>query len=114
MSHPSRQEPLPSQEFFESLIAKDIPHDPMVVVRFTASWCQPCKRIDVQRLLDLHPGIRWFVADIDEGDNTYTLGYAGLQKIPGFMAIKNGKPQTALQCSDTEKILQWLRTIFEL
>ena len=107
-------ESLQSQEFFESLISKNGEHDPMVVVRFTASWCGPCRNVDTQRLLDLHPGIKWYLADIDEGDNTYTLGYCGLLKIPGFMAIKNGKPQPPLQSSDTEKILQWLRTTFEL
>lgn len=105
--------PLPNQEFFEGLIQKGKEHDPMVVVRFTASWCGPCKKVDTQRLLELHPSIVWYVADIDEEDHMYTLGYCGLQKIPGFMAIKAGVPQPALQTSDTDQIISWLRKIFE-
>lgn len=109
-------EPLPSQEFFEGLIVRDPAQSahPMVVVRFGASWCGPCKRVDTQALLDFHPGIQWYYADIDEGDNTYTLGYAGLQQIPGFIAIRNGKPQPPLQSSDTQKIIAWLKTSFQL
>jgi thioredoxin-like negative regulator of GroEL len=86
----------------------------MVVVRFTASWCAPCKRVDTERLLGLSPDIKWYIADIDEGDNTYTLGYCGLQQIPGFMAIKEGVPQAPLQSSNTDHILAWLKKTFGL
>lgn len=106
--------PLPSQEFFEGLIEKGKEHDPMVVVRFGASWCAPCKRIDAQRLLNVHQDIKWFYADIDEGDNTYTLGYCGLQQIPGFICIKNGAPSQPLQASDTSKVEAWMKKNFDL
>jgi thioredoxin-like negative regulator of GroEL len=106
--------PLPNQEFFEGLIQKGKDHDPMVVVRFTASWCGPCKNVKTEQLLALSDQIKWYVADIDEEDHLYTLGYCGLQKIPGFMAIKNGEPQPALQCSNTDQIVEWLRKVFEL
>jgi thioredoxin-like negative regulator of GroEL len=110
-------EPLPSQEFFEGLLVRDpaqTAQQPMVVVRFGASWCGPCKRVDTQALLDFHPGIKWYYADIDEGENTYTLGYAGCQQIPSFIAIRDGKPQPPLQSSDTQKIIAWLKTSFQL
>jgi thioredoxin-like negative regulator of GroEL len=106
--------PLPSQEFFEGLIEKGKEHDPMVVVRFGASWCAPCKRLDTQRLLAIHEGIRWFYGNIDEDDNTYTLGYCGLQQIPGFVCIKNGVPSAPLQCSNTDQVIQWIKKQFDL
>lgn len=86
----------------------------MVVVRFTASWCGPCKRVVTEKLLEVSDQIKWYVADIDEEDHLYTLGYCGLQQIPGFMAIKNGVPQPALQSSNTDQIVAWLRKVFEL
>lgn len=106
--------PLPSQEYFEGLIQKGKEHDPMVIVRFTASWCIPCKRVDTNRLLAISPDIKWYVADIDEGDNTYTLGYCGLQQIPGFICIKNGVPSQPLQASDTGKVEAWIKKNFDL
>lgn len=106
--------PLPSQEFFEGLIEKGKEHDPMVVVRFGASWCAPCKRVDTQRLLAIHPDITWYYADIDQDDGTYVLGYCGLQQIPGFICIKNGHPSQALQSSDTDKITAYVKQAFGL
>ena len=106
--------PLPNQEFFEGLIEKGKEHDPMVVVRFGASWCAPCKRVDTQRLLAIHPDITWYYADIDEGDNGYTHGYCGLQQIPGFICIKNGSPSQPLQSSDTGKVEAWVKKNFDL
>lgn len=106
--------PLPSQEFFEGLIEKGKEYDPMVVVRFSASWCGPCKRLDTQRLLSIHPGIKWYYGDIDEGDNTEAMGYCGLQQIPGFVCIKGGVPSTPLQSSDTSKVEAWIKKSFDL
>jgi len=98
---------LPSQEFFESLIAKNQPHDPFVIIRFTASWCGPCKRIDTNALLNMHPQIKWYVCDLDEND--YTPGYCGVRSIPAFLAILNGVPQPVFQSSDTTKVMEWIR-----
>lgn len=105
---------LPSQEFFESLIDKTKEHNGMFVVRFGASWCAPCRRIDTERLLGIHPNIRWYYADIDVDDNTYTLGYCGLQQIPGFICIRNGVPSQPLQSSDTGKVEAWIKKNFDL
>jgi thiol-disulfide isomerase/thioredoxin len=81
--------PLPSQEFFESLIQKNIPHDPIVIILFTASWCGPCGKLDKNYLVGLSDKIKWYKCDIDV--NKYTLGYCGLTKIPSFAFIKDGK-----------------------
>ncbi len=105
---------LQSQEYFEGLIEKGKEHDPMVVIRFGASWCAPCKRIDTQRLLNIHPDIKWYYSDVDENDGTYTLGYCGLQQIPGFICIKSGVPSQALQSSDTGKVEAWVKKNFDL
>ena len=106
--------PLPSQEFFESLIKRpnnNGPFDPISITRFTASWCQPCKRIDVQALLNLSDQIKWYVCDIDE--NEYTAGYAGIKTIPCFLAIVNGVPQPLFQSSDTMKVAEWIKGGFK-
>ena len=105
--------PLPSQEFFESLIKKNppAPHDPIVVLKFGATWCGPCKRIDTGMLLGLSDKIKWYECDVDEND--YTPGYCGVKSIPAFLAIVNGNPQPLFTSSDTMKVAQWIKGGFK-
>lgn len=105
--------PLPSHEFFESLIKKNPtkPHDPVVVVKYSAKWCGPCKRIDMDYLLGLSNKIVWYECDVD--DNDYTPGYCGVKSIPAFLAIVNGNPQPLFVSSDTMKIAAWMKGGFK-
>lgn len=96
--------PLPSQEFFESLLKKNIRHDPICIL-FTASWCGPCGKIDKDYLVSLN--ITWYKCDVDE--NKYTPGYCGVRSIPAFLAIVNGNPQPLFVSSDTYTISEWIK-----
>jgi thioredoxin-like negative regulator of GroEL len=104
---------LPSQEFFESLIKKNSikPHDPIVIIKFKARWCNPCKKIDMNYLVDLSDKIKWYECDVD--DNDYTPGFCGVKSIPAFLAIVNGQPQPLLVSSDTMKIASWMKGGFK-
>lgn len=79
---------LSNQEQFEGLL-KPATAKPYVCVLFSASWCGPCKNLDKEYLVRAHADIVWYGCDVDE--NTYTLGYCGLKKIPSFAFIKNGR-----------------------
>jgi thioredoxin-like negative regulator of GroEL len=106
--------PLPSQEFFESLIKKNPPkpHDPIVIILFSAeAWCGPCKRLDKTFLVNLSDQIKWYKCDIDEND--YTAGYCGVKSIPAFLAIVNGQPQPLFVSSDIMKIATWIKGGFK-
>ena len=105
--------PLPSQEFLESLIKKNPPkpHDPVVVILFTAPWCGPCKRLDKDFLVNLSDKIKWYICDVDEND--YTPGYCGVKGIPAFLAIVNGNAQPLFVSSDTMKVAQWMKGGFK-
>lgn len=103
---------LPSQEFFESLIQKNIPHDPIVIILFTASWCGPCGKLDKNYLVGLSDKIKWYKCDIDE--NKYTSGYCGVKSIPAFLAIVNGSVKPVFGSSDTMKVADWIKRGFTL
>jgi thioredoxin-like negative regulator of GroEL len=105
--------PLPSQEFLESLIKKNppVPHDPIVIILFTASWCGPCRKLDKEYLLNLSDKIKWYKCDIDEND--YTPGYCGVRQIPAFLAIVNGQVQPLFVSSDTMKVAEWMKGGFK-
>ena len=105
--------PLPSQEFFESLIKKNPskPHYPIVIIKFGATWCGPCKRLDMDFLTNLSEHIKWYECDVDEND--YTPGYCGVKGIPAFLAIVNGNAQPLYVQSDTMKVAQWIKGGFK-
>jgi thioredoxin-like negative regulator of GroEL len=111
--HSASFTPLPSHEFFESLISKNptTPHEPIVIVKFGATWCNPCKKIDVKYLLSLSDRVKWYECDIDEND--YTAGYCGVRSIPAFLAIVNGRPQPLFVSSDTMKVAEWIKGGFK-
>jgi thioredoxin-like negative regulator of GroEL len=103
---------LPSQDFFESLLAthpSTKEHSPLVIIYFTARWCGACKRIDIASLMTERKDAIWYKCDVD--DNTYTPGYCGIRSIPSFLAISLGKPLPVLSNSDPSAIKEWLNLL---
>lgn len=107
-----------SQEFLESLLhprnngvqpleSRNIP--PLIVIYFTASWCGPCNKLNLQRIVGLRRDIHWMLCDVDQND--YSLGYCGGRSIPAWLAIVNGKPQQLVQMSDDAAVCKWLASL---
>ncbi len=91
----------PSQHIDETAYA------PWVCVWFSAKWCKPCQKLNKDVLLQKAPLIKWYSCDVDE--NTVSLGYAGLNGIPGFCLIKDGVFKDKKQGAQSEEeILAWL------
>lgn len=103
--------PLPSHEFFESLIARtaDEVHAPLVILKFGANWCGPCKKLNMDSIVDARPDAKWYACDADEHETT--MIYAGVNAIPAFLALVNGKPKPILQSSDTATVIQWAQSL---
>lgn len=60
----------------------------MEVLRFTASWCQPCKAL-AQQLQELDLDKEVTVVDIDE-QSDLAIKY-GVRSVPTLVAVDNGK-----------------------
>ena len=105
--------PLQTQEQFEQLLGKNTSKkpDPIVIIKFSATWCGPCRNIDVSALVSLSDKIIWYECDVDE--NEYTPGYCGVKTIPAFLAIVNGKPQPLFSNSNTQQIINWIKSGFK-
>lgn len=102
---------LENQEMFEILLGKgesDTLLPPLTVIWFSAEWCGPCKKINIQKLIDTFPA-NWLKCDVDRND--YTAGYCGIRSIPSFLVIYNKKVIGTKTSSSTLEILQWLQSL---
>ena len=108
MSNPKKMMSLQNHEEFETLLSGKYP---IAMVKFGATWCGPCKRIDKDMLLGLSDKIVWYDCDLDE--NEETSAYCGVSTIPSFLAIVNGVPQPLFQSSDTRQVVTWMQGGFK-
>ena len=104
---------LDTQEQFEILIGRapsEIPLPAWSIVYFTATWCGPCRSINIDKLLqNTSSTIKWWKCDVDRND--YTPGFCGVKGIPTFMMIHEKKILGTLQSSSTEKIIEWVQSV---
>jgi len=54
-----------TQETLETLLQQLDP-SPLVIIYFTASWCGPCNRLNLDTITRIRPGIQWYLCDVDE------------------------------------------------
>jgi len=108
LPHPKKMMSLQNHEEFETLLSGKYP---IAMVKFGATWCGPCKRIDKDMLLGLSDKIVWYDCDLDE--NEETPAYCGVSTIPCFLAVVNGVPQPLFQSSDTRQVVAWMQGGFK-
>lgn len=102
---------LETQDQFEVLLGKqssNLPVPDLSVIWFSAEWCGPCRKIDINTLIKEYPA-NWLKCDIDRND--YTAGYCNIRSIPTFMIIYKKKILGILGSSNTFEILEWLKDI---
>ena len=63
----------------------------IVLVKFTAEWCGPCKRIhpDFVKIAERETDIIFAEVDVDENEETSTE--CGISAMPTFQFYKDGK-----------------------
>lgn len=69
---------------------EEITAEPKAVLRFTATWCPPCKALApiFDEVAAEHPDVKTFVIDVDQhGELAQKFGIKG---IPTMMRIENG------------------------
>lgn len=78
---------------------------PKVLVKYTATWCGPCKAITpyVEELATNRKDILFVEVDIDHADEDVVTGIAS---IPTFRAYENGKQAGTLLGANREKLLE--------
>ena len=102
---------LTNQTQFEELIGKipsEYPISDLSVIWFSAEWCNPCKKINIDYLMENFKA-NWLKCDIDQND--YTAGYCNIRSIPSFLVVYKKKIIDIKSHSDTNTILLWLENL---
>ena len=78
----------------------------LVVVKFEAEWCGPCKRIvpDVLRLAERSApkGVAWAAVDVDKVKSV--ADEYQVRSMPTFLFIKHGEVHGRLQGADVNRL----------
>ena len=76
----------------------------VVIVKFKAEWCGPCKKIEplVNTLMKSYPKINYVVVDVDDGSNI--ASYLKIRSIPTMVSYLDGDIHEILSSSKSEDI----------
>jgi thioredoxin 1 len=77
---------------------------PVVIVKFKAEWCGPCKKIEplVYNLMNQYDKINYVVVDIDDGSNI--ASYLKIRSIPTMVSYLDGDIHEILSSSNPTDI----------
>ena len=82
--------------------------DKLIIVKASATWCGPCKRIKNDFLTmfnNLPDNVILIDIDIDEADDV--AQYLKIRKVPTIMNFVNGLPMDIYTTSDVSQIKQF-------
>lgn len=102
---------LETEEELTSLLSMS---DQAVILKFTATWCKPCKQIQPvyeELASDIHnkERLRFAVADADELDEA--AGRYGVVALPAFVAVRAGKVVDKYAGSDETKLREFVEKV---
>jgi thioredoxin-like negative regulator of GroEL len=104
---------LQNHEQVESLFSRgDNPsrnYPAVAIIYFTAKWCAPCKKLNLEKIVETFPKALFYKLDIDELD--HSAGWCNVRKIPSFMVLKQGKYRPAFTSSDTDTVIETIQNI---
>lgn len=84
----------------------------IVIVKFTANWCKPCKAIHpfFESLAFRHTNVGFSTVDVDELDEASTE--CGVVVMPTFVAFRNGEmTQDRVTGKSERKLETWVRAL---
>jgi thioredoxin 1 len=80
----------------------------LIVCKFTATWCKPCKRMEpvFEELTEQHKNLRFVTFDVDEHDELFqSFGIIG---IPHINVYKNGEVIDSLKGEDHTALREFI------
>jgi thiol-disulfide isomerase/thioredoxin len=82
--------------------------DRAFIVYHTATWCGPCKRMNIPAIVEAAEKVGLSIWKVDQDVNQYTTGFCGIRSIPTFQIMTPKKVLATLQPSSTDDVIQWV------
>ena len=92
----------------DSKALEDCREDHSWIVYFTAAWCGPCKKLDLEALDAVAKSRNLTIWKCDATVNEYTIGYCGIRSFPTFAHFRPKQIQGQIQSNDTQTVQRWL------
>ena len=102
-----------TREEFEHALTENRKKGYGTILKFTATWCGPCKKLDKDLIASAakEKGIPIYVCDYVT--NEYTVGYCMVNSFPTFIAFNLGKEKNRLASNQTEAVVTWIDYVSE-
>jgi thioredoxin-like negative regulator of GroEL len=81
------------------------------IVYFTAAWCKPCKKLDLDVINAAAAAQDIEIYKCDETVNDYTAGYCGIRSFPTFVLFEPQGAKSTLHSNDTQNVIEWIGTM---
>jgi len=85
--------------------------DQAFLVWFSASWCGPCKRLDMEKVEAAAKEAGVPLWKVEQTVNSYTAGYCNINALPTFALMVPKKIVGTLCSSDTNAVVSWIATV---
>lgn len=82
--------------------------DRSFIVYFTATWCGPCKRLELDILDEVAKTRKLTIWKCDVTVNEYTVGYCNVESFPTFIHFQPKKVVSTIKSNNTEVVAKWL------
>lgn len=94
---------------YDNLLNDSMNH--LVIIKFSAQWCGPCKRIapEYNRLSNEYPKIVFAHVDIDNHELTVLKIFEQINRVPTFVFIKNYEIIYQFTGASIEKLVQTIK-----
>lgn len=78
-------------------------------VYFTASWCGPCKRLDLDLVEATAKSVGIPIWKVEQTVNDYTAGYCDVRSLPTFIFVKPLVIESRISSSNTDDVVTWMK-----
>jgi thiol-disulfide isomerase/thioredoxin len=82
--------------------------DKAFFVYFTASWCGPCRRLDLDAIEAAAKATGIPIWKVEQTVNDYTAGYCDVRSLPTFILAKPKEIVSRVSSSSTLDVVTWM------